>query len=57
MTSIGREADRLLLRLPNGMRDELKALAVRRRRSTNGQVVAMLESGLAAEKTASERTA
>lgn len=38
------------LRMPDSVKEELKKLAAARRRSMNGQIVAMLESGLAAEK-------
>lgn len=44
------DADRILIRLPDGMRDDLKALAKSKHRTMTGQVVAILESGLAAEK-------
>jgi len=45
------------LRMPDKLREGLRALAVERHRSMNAQIVAMLESGLAAEKTASNPTA
>ena len=48
-----RESDRVIVRLPDGMRDELKEMARARHRSMTGQIAAMLESAIAAEKTAS----
>lgn len=56
MPSTNRGSDRIIVRLPDGLRPELKELARVNHRTMNGQVVAMLESGLAAEKTASNHT-
>ena len=53
MHSLSRKTDNFVVRMPEGLRDELKKLAQARHRSMNGQVVAMIESGLAAEKAAS----
>jgi hypothetical protein len=45
------------LRMPDQLREGLKRLAAERHRSMNAQIVSMLESGLAAEKAASEQPA
>jgi hypothetical protein len=52
MNAASRKADQFIVRLPDGLRDELKTLARARHRSMNGQVVVMIERGLAAEKAA-----
>lgn len=57
MTYPSRTAERIIIRLPDGMRRELKILAAQKNRTMTGQVVTMLESGLAAEKAASNPTA
>ena len=48
-----RNADQMLIRLPPGMRAQLKELAKARHRSMTGQVAAMLESAIEEEKMAS----
>ncbi|MCB4862398.1 Arc family DNA-binding protein [Sphingobium sp. PNB] len=53
MTATSRTSDKFVVRLPDGLRDELRKLAIARHRSMNGQMVAILEQGIAAEKTAS----
>lgn len=49
--------DQMLVRFPEGMRDELKRVAQAHRRSANAQLITILESGLAAEKAASNHSA
>lgn len=39
----GRESDKFMLRLPDGMRDRIKAAADANRRSMNAEIVATLE--------------
>ncbi len=41
--SVGRESDKFMLRLPDGMRDRIKAAADRNGRSMNSEIVATLE--------------
>lgn len=48
------EGDKALIRLPPGMRDELKALAHAGYRSMNAEIVARLRRDIDREKTASE---
>lgn len=48
-----REWDRVILRMPDGMKWMLKERAVRNRRALNGELLLLIESGLAAEKAAS----
>lgn len=42
----GRESDKFMLRLPDGMRDDLKRLAEANKRSMNAEIVAALEAHL-----------
>lgn len=53
MVAQSRDADKIMVRLPRGMRDQLKSLADGNRRSVNAQVVVILEQHLET-KTASE---
>ncbi len=57
MTAPSRTADKIMLRLPDGLRDELKQMARDGYRTMNGQVIMLIERGLAAEKAASNPTA
>jgi len=43
----GRDSDKFVLRLPDGMRDRLKAEAEKNKRSLNAEIVARLEASLA----------
>ncbi|WP_430229767.1 Arc family DNA-binding protein [Paraburkholderia tropica] len=43
-------ADKFMLRLDEGMRDELKVIAAKNRRSMNSEINARLAQSLAAEK-------
>lgn len=45
--SPSRELDKVIVRLPHGMRDALKRLAVDNNRSLNAEIVARLEASLA----------
>ena len=47
---IGRGSDKFMLRLPDGMRDELKALAEANKRSMNAEIVARLEASMKAHE-------
>jgi len=40
------QAERFIVRFPEGMRDEIKELAEKNRRSMNAEIVAWLEKGL-----------
>ena len=42
-TGTGRESDKFMLRLPDGMRDRIKAAADANNRSMNAEIVATLE--------------
>lgn len=42
-TGTGRESDKFMLRLPDGMRDRIKAAADANNRSMNAEIVAALE--------------
>ncbi len=46
-TGTGRESDKFMLRLPNGMRDRIKLAADAKNRSMNAEIVARLEQSLA----------
>lgn len=48
-----RSLDRIIIRLPDGMRSQLKDLARRNRRSVNAEVVTILEGKLSETETAS----
>lgn len=48
-------ADRVMIRLPGGMRPMLQERAKDSHRSLTGEIVMLIERGLAAEKAASER--
>lgn len=53
-----RVADRVMIRLPDGMHAKLKERAKSAYRSVNGEIVMLIERGMAAEtKTASEHQA
>lgn len=43
-------ADKFMVRLDDGMRDELKAIAAKNRRSMNAEINIRLTASLAAEK-------
>ncbi|MBY3119949.1 Arc family DNA-binding protein [Rhizobium laguerreae] len=43
----GRGADQVMLRLPDGMRDKLKARAAANRRSMNSEIIVCLEKAVA----------
>lgn len=43
--SINRDSDKFLMRLPNGMRDEIKINAAQNRRSMNAELVYLIEQG------------
>lgn len=53
--SESRDLDKVIVRLPHGMRDELKSLAARNNRSMNAEIVALLESGLTTQKVLREK--
>jgi len=42
----GRDSDKFMLRLPDGMRDELKRAAARNSRSLNAEIISRLERTL-----------
>lgn len=45
MTAItGRESDKFMLRIPNGMRDRIKVAAAQSSRSMNAEIVSRLEA-------------
>lgn len=52
-----RDWDRLILRLPDGMREEVEAMAMDDCRALNGQIVWLLKAGIEARKAASNPTA
>lgn len=43
MVSVGRGSDQFVLRLPDGMRSQIKEIAARNRRSMNAEIVTILE--------------
>ncbi|WP_425907626.1 Arc family DNA-binding protein [Nitrobacter sp. TKz-YC02] len=45
-TKTGRASDQFMLRMPDGLKEQLKEVAKRNRRSTNAQIVTMLEAQL-----------
>lgn len=47
--STGRNSDSYVVRMPEGMRDLIKARAKKTRRSMNAEIVALIEAGLAAD--------
>lgn len=52
-----RDWDRLLIRVPDGMKGELEDRAAENCRPLNGEVIFLIKRGLAAEKMASAPTA
>lgn len=52
-----REWDRVIIRLPDGMKSDLEDRAAENCRPLNGEVVYLIKRGLAAEKMASVPTA
>lgn len=44
-SSVGRESDKFMLRLPDGMRDRIAALAKQNGRSMNAEIIARMEDG------------
>lgn len=52
-----RDWDRLLIRVPDGMKDELADRAAENCRPLNGEVIFLIKRGLAAEKMASAPSA
>ena len=50
MATTSRNSDQMVIRLHPGMRNKLKDLAKARHRSMTGQVAAMLEDAIGAEK-------
>lgn len=48
-SSTGRESDKFMLRLPDGMRDTLKEQAKTNNRTLNAEIVARLEASLSTE--------
>lgn len=49
--SVGRESDKFMLRLPDGMRERISDLAKRNGRSMNAEIVARLDSALSGAST------
>ena len=43
---VARDSDQYMLRLPDGLRDRLKAMADANGRSLNSEIVALIERGL-----------
>lgn len=54
MTKIGRGSEQAKLRLPDGMRDQLKQSAEANGRSMNAEIVARLEASFPCEKPMSD---
>lgn len=46
--TIGRESEQFSLRFPDGMRDQVKRAAERNRRSTNAELIFLIERGIQA---------
>lgn len=51
-TSTGRESEKFVIRLPDGMRDRIKASADANNRSMNAEIVSRLEDSLDEKQTA-----
>jgi hypothetical protein len=51
-----RDLNRFIVRMPEGMRDALKRQAAENRRSTNSEIVLILERALRGEQAATEGT-
>lgn len=45
-------ADRFMIRMPDGLRDQLRGIAAQNRRSMNSEIVLMLERALRGEEAA-----
>lgn len=45
-TTVGKNADKFVLRMPQGMRDAIRVVAMRNFRSMNSEMVFMLEQAL-----------
>lgn len=52
-----RDWDRLVVRVPDGMKDDLEAMAADNCRPLNGEMLFIIKSAIAARKTASEHQA
>lgn len=52
-----RDWDRLILRLPDGMREEVEQMAMDDCRPLNGQLIWLIKAGIGARKAASNHTA
>lgn len=52
-----RDADKFMLRLPEGMRDVLKQKAGKERRSMNSEIILAIEAWLSAGKAEDRQTA
>jgi len=52
-----RQWDRMILRLPEGIKSQVEDVAADNCTSLNGQLVQFIKSGIAAEKAASSHTA
>lgn len=52
-----RQWDRMILRLPDGMKTEIEDRAADNCRAINGEIVFLIKRGIAAEKAASAVTA
>lgn len=48
--SVGRASDKLILRVPDGMRDAIKLMAARNRRTMNSEILILIEAGLRAQE-------
>lgn len=46
MVSIGRRSDGFMLRMPDGMRDQIKENAAKNRRSMNAEIITILETAM-----------
>lgn len=49
----GRDSDRFIIRMPDGMRDYVRQQAAAGYRSMNSQILMMLDTAIAAQKAAS----
>lgn len=47
----GRESDKFMLRLPDGMRDQIKRHAAENKRSMNAEIISLLEDALSHAET------
>lgn len=52
----GRQSDQFTLRFPHGMRDKIKKIAETNRRTTNAELIYLIERGINADRQSKEES-